>query len=497
VTMSAEFAVNLPTALAQLDAYYAANWAVTDWYIDGTVGSDSNNGTTAATPLKTGEELQRRLGSYARWSHSVTIHVLANGMTDALVLRGMLSTTGLHLDVIGTPTVLASDVLSSYLALNHATPRATEIVGTAITDFTPYRWRRVRITSGARAGWICWIATSNPNGVGVATARVSPGIAIDTASTSYPLKTTAPVPSDPFVIERLPIVPELVVDLDGPVDNSQSVNQWNLRHLFIDSLDCPQIMTRTIANRAYCRAFIFGCRCKTIGYDTFTGREYQAPIAAGCSMGVNYSSTSNLIFANVTYSLFGESGTTVSMTAAQMGMQNCLLQGVGINVNVSGGYLVHVQIFDNVRADGAVRLNGECTLFNASGAGNTFGIGIQDGSKLNWLGTVNLTGTTAACTFLTAPVTNISDAAYKQPDDYAQSGTATLVGGTVTVTVPWYDNTKQRVMAIRTSSGGTGDLIVSQISSTQFTITSPTPTDTSTVNWMISPLGRGIYVTKN
>lgn len=496
--MSAEFQVQLPAAIVQLEAYYAANWAVADWYIDGVVGNDSNTGTSAAAPLKTGAELQRRIGTYAKWDHSVAIHVLANGMTDALIVRGKFSATGMHLDVIGTPTVLASDVLSSYLALSHATPRATEIVGTAITDFTPYRWRRVRITSGARAGWVCWIATANPNGVGVATARVSPGVAVDTASTSYPLKANlVPAAGDPFVIERLPIVPEIAIDLDGPVNIASGVNQWDLRQIFVDSFDCAQIMTRSIANRAYCRSFIFGSRIKTAGYDFYQGREYHAAIIAGCSLGTSYSSTTCYIWSNVSFSLFGEEGTSVAMTAANKAMYNCLLQGIGLNVNQVGCYLNTVQIFDCVRADGAIRLNGTATLSNVSGAGNTFGIGIQNGSSLAYLQTLNLVGITAACTFLTAPVTNISDAAYKQPDDYAQSGAATLVAGTVTVTVPWYDNTKQRVFVVRTSNGGTGDLIVSQVSSTQFTITSPTPTDTSNVNWMISPLGRGIFVSKS
>lgn len=60
-------AVGGPGAWQQLAALvpqaYAANWAVTDWYLDGTTGLDTNDGITPATPLRTGQELTRRLGA--------------------------------------------------------------------------------------------------------------------------------------------------------------------------------------------------------------------------------------------------------------------------------------------------------------------------------------------------------------------------------------------------------------------------------------------------
>ena len=125
--MSAEFQVQLPAAIAQLEAYYSANWAVADWYIDGVVGNDSNTGTSAAAPLKTGRELKRRLGNCAEWDHSVTIHVLANGMTDPLVINGLMLKTTIHVDVIGTPTVIATDTVAAYSGRSHTTARAAEI----------------------------------------------------------------------------------------------------------------------------------------------------------------------------------------------------------------------------------------------------------------------------------------------------------------------------------------------------------------------------------
>jgi hypothetical protein len=63
------------------------------------------------------------------------------------------------------------------------------------------------------------------------------------------------------------------------------------------------------------------------------------------------------------------------------------------------------------------------------------------------------------------------------------------------VTVPWYDNATQRVTVSHAAFAGTpGILSVQQISNTQFTITSSSALDTSTVNWTISALGRNIFI---
>jgi hypothetical protein len=120
-------AVGGPGAWRQLSTLlpqaYAANWAVTDWYLDGTVGNDANNGTAPATPLRTGVELLRRLGSYALWGQSVTVHVLENGMGDPLVLRGCMLVAGTHLDIVGTPTILTTDTLTAFANLSHSSNR--------------------------------------------------------------------------------------------------------------------------------------------------------------------------------------------------------------------------------------------------------------------------------------------------------------------------------------------------------------------------------------
>jgi hypothetical protein len=61
--------------------------------------------------------------------------------------------------------------------------------------------------------------------------------------------------------------------------------------------------------------------------------------------------------------------------------------------------------------------------------------------------------------------------------------------------VPWYDNVNQQVTVTYAAIAGTpGILSVQQISTTQFTITSSSAVDTSTVRWQISPLGTNIFI---
>lgn len=492
--MSAEFQVQMPAAIVQLEAYYAANWAVTDWYIDGTTGSDSNNGTSAATPLKTGQELRRRLGSHAEWSHSVTIHVLANGMIDPLVLRGCFTATYLHLDIIGTPTVLVSDVLSSYLPLSHATPRATEIVGTAITDFTPYVGQRVRMTSGLRVGFVTWIAKSNPNGVGVATARVSPGVNINTTSTSSIFLATEPVAGDSFVVESLPAIPQIVIDLDGSIAFPGTGAQWNKRMHSVQSIDCGDIVARSAGDNFPAYSTIFGCKVASVCTVLANGRESQFCVIMGCNLGPNSSGSTCILKSSILYCLVSAS---VGMTLRTYQIQYSLLQGASVTIYCPEAFLGQVQIFDTTSTFGAVYILGSAVLSTVSGDQNTYGIVLQSGARLSYnkTGALNLKGSTSDCRLPSTPPINLTQVQFKQPNDYAQSGVATLVAGTVTVTVPWYENTIQRVTLTRATAGGTiGDLSVSQISNSQFTITSASALDTSSVNWAISPLGRDVHV---
>lgn len=480
---------------------YAANWLVADWYLDAT-GNDANNGLTPATALRTGQELARRLGPYAFWHQSVTVHIGANGISDSLALHGMMVQPG-FLDIVGTPTVLASGTVATYSPLNHATPVATQVTVTGVADFSPYKWRRIRVTSGARADAVCWIARSNPGGLGVATARVSPPIQISTTSTTSITSDVALVPSDPVVIESLPVVGSISIILDGPVAVTPAVSQYSKRAISIRNID-----TRFLGMAGT----VFSLRQKTAVFGDRLGAIYiqqpnivESNHVGGCNVAVVDTTTpasTPTLDAQASFNncLFGDGTRSVQLVQPSY-FNKCLFQetrflGNRLNVQITG---FDTQIFDCPSAASAMNhLFADMT--NVSGDGNAgIGLNLNNGAFCRYAGTMNLKGATSDAQLTQAPAINLLLSQALQSDDYAQKGTAVLPGGAtnrVTVTVPWYHQTIQQVTATHGVVAGTpGILSVDQISNTQFVITSSNSLDTSTVRWNIAPLGRSIYVT--
>lgn len=489
---------------------YAAAWAVADWYIDGTTGNDANNGTTSGTPLRTGAELARRLGPYALWGQSVTVHVLANGMTDGLVLRGAMLVAGTHLDVVGTATTLVSDTIGTYAALTHGvypgTPAtATRITGTAILDFTAYAFTRVRnTTAGARLNTLTWISKPNPGGVGVATTEVSPPALLDTAFTgTNTVFASTFAPGDTFVIESLPAVPALSIDLDGPILHTAG-SQYDRRQYAIRDLSVDTLQVKASASAVNLKSLIYGCVL-----DNHLVLEQQTSISSAMTMvSASWitakdpqSVTKRVVGPGYQFCLFGgglPSITSYIFHTPTIVVTSCLMQATAMQF-LFGITLSGFQIFDVPGAGTAALffVNGFHQLSNVSGARNA-GIGVQaQNSTTMAIGLVlNVQATTSDAKWFTAPATLLTITQFRQPDDYAQRGiTPAMVAGATTVTVPYYDNTTQQVTVSHAAFAGTpGILSVQQISTTQFTVTSSSALDTSTVRWQISPLGRNIFV---
>lgn len=491
--------------LGKDSAVYSANWAVTDWFIDGVVGDDSAGGTTVATPIRTGDELLRRLGPYAMWGQSATVHVLANGMTDALILRGAMLVAGTHLDVIGTPTQVAdAGTVVTYAAVNHAVPTATEITATGIADWTPYQWRRVMVSSGVRAGTATWVAVSNPGGTGVATARVSPPYRVDAANVNFALQPSIVAVADPIIVETLPVVPVVSILLDGPIQRGAGAS-WSARQWSVQSVACPQVEISSAASSVANRGVIFGCKLGVLKWNTYVVQSTNgAPNVGGCLIGYQDPCiyTAGYLFLSCLFlgCLIGESVLRVQVQGP-IGLSNCLSQGARIVVEIRAAfYYSNLQVFDVPGVTSvAVSLaspsgnNGS----NLSGSGNAgYGLGIENNTTLRMANTCNLQAVVSNGRMTTAPATSLTLPQLLLSSDYAQKGvTPAMVAGTIIVTVPWYDNAAQRVTVSHAAFGGTpGILSVQQISTTQFTITSASALDTSTVNWTISPLGRNIFI---
>jgi hypothetical protein len=198
--------------------------------------------------------------------------------------------------------------------------------------------------------------------------------------------------------------------------------------------------------------------------------------------------------------LFGDGAVSIVIGNTSI-LTTCLLQGAFLTSSNAFVNATDMQIFDvpNALATACTILRGVIT--NISGSGNAgYGIGLQNCSLVRYPGaTNNLLGALSNGRLPTAPAINLSLPQLLQTSDYAQQGiTGAMTAGAITVTVPWYENTTQRVTATHAVFAGTpGILSVQQISTTQFTITSSSALDTSTVNWQISPLGRNIFVSTN
>ena len=491
--------VNLPVTSAVVTAAYVAAWAVADWYIDGVTGLDSNNGTTELTPLQTGAELLRRLGPYALWGQSVTVHVLANGMVDALVLHGALLVAGTQLTVIGTPTLLTSDVVQAYAAVSHTTPSATQLTGTAVVDWSPYLNRRFRITSaGTRQGVVAWCAKANPEGLGLNVARISPPLRRDLVSAFGNVASDVFVVGDAFDVESLPAIPAVLVDIDGPM-LATAGSSYARRQLHLESIACQQLRIRSVDQMQRGRIFVFGCRLGYVHTSSPATTVQRITQMSGCLFTIDDPNTSSTLYGYGVFEscLFGDAARAFQIIAFSE-LANCLFQKCRFVANTSNSPILgfNVQVFDVAALSACNLTYGD--IQNLSGSGNaTIGIAANSNVFLKFRGTCNLQGATTNAQLTTAPTINLTLPQFLQPSDYAQKGTATLVAGTVTVTVPWWDPTKQKLTVSHADwVGVTGELSTPTASqtNTQFTIDSTLATDLSTVNWEISPLGRNIFV---
>ncbi|HKY36508.1 MAG TPA: hypothetical protein VJN18_11250 [Polyangiaceae bacterium] len=132
-----------------------------DWGINPATGNDENVGT-AASPLASPEELQRRLTQWGSVPNGTVIQVLSDLNIDR-PLRLQLTlppppngASATRLCIKGTSTVLASGTLTGYTPLSRAGLGARNAITSAV-DFTSHVNRKIRLTSGPGAGYYAFI----------------------------------------------------------------------------------------------------------------------------------------------------------------------------------------------------------------------------------------------------------------------------------------------------------------------------------------------------
>jgi len=196
-----------------LDATTSFVWSLqTVWYLDpanaSNAASDDNNGLTAGTPLLTGEELQRRLGTLQRTLNggsTVTVNVLSSGAN--LSFMGVKGT----INVVGTRTQIFAGTLTSATAINRAgnTPQIIQASGlagswTALGGVS----QRIRLTSGATLG-TAFIMVDD--GTGNHQAETTPFV--DSSGNSF-----NPAGTENFVVESLSTIADITMDQVGVLE---------------------------------------------------------------------------------------------------------------------------------------------------------------------------------------------------------------------------------------------------------------------------------------
>jgi len=484
------------------DAYTDA-LAVSDWYLDAVTGNDQNDGITPATALQSGAELQRRLGPQPGWRANVTVHVLENGITDALQIIGSTLVGGVSVNIVGTPTLIAdAGTISAYTAMDHVTPRSPTLTCTGVTDWTPYVGKRVRITSGTNTGAVTWVLKANPNALGLNVARTGAWYKkLDLAPATQMYAAVTPVVGDTVSVESLPPMGGLDLRLSGAVAAAGG-NGWTQRQAVVDSVAPESFLREFSSDISAYRNLVFGCRFTNFdSRSRFTRGALNSQDNVSCLF---WTSTNANVFASGVFA--GLCTQNVLQFVAQntgiMSLYFSVLQGTqlsGLNGFVSWE---NVQVFDvSGSSNPALRSSQNMTrISSCSGNGNAgYGILVANQSRFYIGGTNNLTGTVAnvylsTATAIALPASFTLTQLATCPD-FAWSGQVTLVAGTANVTVPYVVWTSQRVMIQRANAGGTiGNLTVATATrtTTQFTITSDSASDTSTVEWSITPLGRAI-----
>lgn len=486
----------------------APDWcSQASWGVDPVLGDDENVGTPAS-PLATFDELNRRL-STAALRQDTTVTIPAGAAISDVVLNLDFGT--FLFSIIGTPTVVATDVVNTYTDRVHATPIASQLTSVGIADFTPYAGMRVRITSGASAGAIAWITRSNPGGVGVATARTS-RFATKATLISSPAA-AVPLAGSSFVIESLPTIAKLTLrERTSGVFNVPGVQS------LLSSIQFGAGSASNLVTVVDFSVIVDGCKVNVARNGSNTTSHVNFNIDRSCLYAPAAGGTSVVRLCTVRYGAAFSAGISLAMFNT---LNSVLVDGyTGTNGGITldsgnpfpnGESLDDVQVFD---CTNGVALLSPCNIVSRnglSGNGNTIGILVNsttanvrtNGQSFVWRSAADLPNLLGATTPIRiAGTTNIDLTWAKLPFyDDEQSGLGTLVNGTATI-LARNANQRDPVATHATLAGaavGTLAIPVATRTATQFVVNSYTAAgvlaaDNSTFSWHIPGMARNIVM---
>lgn len=466
------------------------------WYIDSATGDDENSGALGF-PLATADELARRL-SVGELDQATTVTIAAATVLSRFELDVQLGLNG-SMIVIGEPTVLVTDTVATYADRVHATPTATRLTATGIADWTPYEGRRLRVTQGTGAGAHAWVSRADPQSAGVDVARTSVfatfpfGISLD------------PVPGDTFVIESLPSIGHLSIHVRG-LATIYATPRLVLRDV---SMGNTLELTAEVGDFGF-GAIVFGCEMTTPDPNESVQLNCRstAPgyIINACT--VQGATGAYLRGANFNASVFRDTNFDVACEISApfpLSCGNNLFDGMGQFINTPGHTFYDTQWFDTGGV--AIQTNRDVALTDSiSGNGNTIGIlvggdGTQHPIDIAYNETQNLLGTTTDIQIRGSSNLNLSwtDMPF---DGDSQKGTGQLVAGTLDVPARGA-NVRGVVVSKATPAGNPQGQLSAPTASraaAQFTVNAVdatgavVATDTSTFDWYIPPMARGIRI---
>jgi len=333
------------------------------WVIDPAAGDDSNAGSTLGTAIKTHAELMRRLENQT--VNQQTTVTIAGDMptTDPVLVAGFTIGDLGSFRYVGTATSAQTGTVTALTNQDSATNQPAEITDTALSS----DWgalglvgKRVRTTSGTNAGAIAWVAKDlTGKAARVSSWSVADGSVFPVAASfgNVDVDTT-----DAYVVEDLPLVPILRVDLD--VSGESTVN-GNATRLIFDSLQINAAFDRFVSLRTSSNSVSAFIACHINGPQTVAASAafHACRMDPFQTSGTGDSASLEACLVNTRLSL--NAGSIVIISG------NTLCQGVN-RMDVAGRILLNdVGLMDTTNDGVRVSPRGVCRVFGAVwGSGN-------------------------------------------------------------------------------------------------------------------------------
>ena len=394
------------------------------WFIS-TTGSDEATGADVSHPLLTLNEIQNRLGRNPVLPQSITI-TFAYGSYPAsqqtLVFTG--ATEGIIVTLVGTPnTAIISDTVATFVTASATTNRWHLLTGTTITDWTPYVGKRIRFTV---SGAVCWVLKVNPFSLGNSTAEISQPWN-EPIGPAYSAFTFTPTTSLAFVIEDIPLIPQLsLISKTSGVVEFAAPTYGFIPHLLIKSLSITDSTTNSSATTA---AAILGWG---ITYQSWSVVE-SLPVTLnlrGCLAIVKAYYQPAASYQGCAFMQLAGSFQTQVFFVASCQFSFCVWEGIGAFFATPGINISDSGVF-NSGLDGlqlAVTAQSISSSGLLLGSGNARGASIALGTSLNRLGgfaNCKLTGTAGDFRFGSGTIMAWATDAPRAMNQGAVSGTLT------------------------------------------------------------------------